>query len=216
MFDSIINGNIDLISFIIILISSLLLGLLIAFVHMKGGKSSKNFFITLTVLPLLVASIILTTNGSLGTAVAIMGSFSLIRFRSIPGTSKEITSVFFSMVIGVVLGTGYILVAFLLTIFISLVITLLNKVKIGEKTKELKVVVPEDLDYTDMFEEIFNKYTSKHELIKSSTTNMGSMFELKYEIILKEGTNEKEFIDEIRVRNGNLRVTLSNYIEESL
>lgn len=216
MFDSIINGNIDLISFIIILISSLLLGLLIAFVHMKGGKSSKNFFITLTVLPLLVASIILTTNGSLGTAVAIMGSFSLIRFRSIPGTSKEITSVFFSMVIGVVLGTGYILVAFLLTIFISLIIIILDKVKIGEKTKELKVIVPEDLDYTDMFEEIFNKYTSKHELIKSSTTNMGSMFELKYEIILKEDINEKEFIDEIRVRNGNLRVTLSNYIEESL
>ncbi len=216
MFDSIINGNIDLISFIIILISSLLLGLLIAFVHMKSGKSSKNFFITLTVLPLLVASIIFTTNGSLGTAVAIMGSFSLIRFRSIPGTSKEITSVFFSMVIGVVLGTGYILVAFLLTIFISLIIIILDKVKIGEKTKELKVIVPEDLDYTDMFEEIFNKYTSKHELIKSSTTNMGSMFELKYEIILKEDINEKEFIDEIRVRNGNLRVTLSNYIEESL
>lgn len=216
MFDSIINGNVDLLSFIIILISSLVLGLVMAFVHMKGGKCSKNFFITLTILPLLVSSIILVVNGSLGTAVVIMGSFSLIRFRSIPGTSKEITSVFFSMVIGVVLGTGYILLGFILTLFISLVMLVLNKIKLGESTKELKILVPEDLDYTNMFEDIFTKYTSKHELIRSSTTNMGSMFELRYEVMLKDKVNEKEFIDEIRVRNGNLRITLSNGVEESL
>lgn len=216
MFDSIIGDNITLSNFIIIIVSALILGLIISYVHFKSTKSSKNYIISLVMMPMLISTIIIVVNGSLGRAVAILGSFSLIRFRSVPASSKEIMSIFMTMVIGTVLGSGYVVLAYIFTLIASLALIVLEKTKYGEsiKTKELKVLVPEDLDYTNIFNDIFDKYTDNYELIKTNTTNMGSMYELKYKINLKKEINEKEFIDEIRVRNGNLRITLSNELLE--
>lgn len=216
MFDSIIGDNITLSNFIIIIVSALILGLIISYVHFKSTKSSKNYIVSLVMMPMLISTIIIVVNGSLGRAVAILGSFSLIRFRSVPASSKEIMSIFMTMVIGTVLGSGYVVLAYIFTLITSLELIVLEKTKYGEsiKTKELKVLVPEDLDYTNIFNDIFDKYTDSYELIKTNTTNMGSMYELKYKINLKKEVKEKEFIDEIRVRNGNLRITLSNELLE--
>lgn len=155
-------------------------------------------------------------NGNLGTSVAILGAFSLVRFRSIPGTSKEILSVIFSMTIGLATGMGHVLFATIMTLIISLAIIIFSKIDIFSLNREeklLKIVIPENMDYTTMFDEIFAKYTKETHLDHVKTTNMGSLFELTYRIILNKGINEKEFIDDLRIRNGNLKVMLSHEIK---
>mgnify|MGYP002623682654 CR=1 FL=1 len=192
---------------------SLVLGFIIAIVHKITSKYSKNFLITLTVLPILVMTIIFMTNGNLGTSIAIVGAFSLVRFRSLPGTSKEIMSIFFSMTIGLAMGMGAIIFAIFMTILVSLVIIILSKTKFGEKNsneKILKVVLPEDMDYETVFDEVFKKYLNNYKLNNVKTINMGSLFELSYTINEKNDISEKQFIDDIRVRNGNLKVSLSH------
>ena len=192
---------------------SLVLGFIIAIVHKITSKYSKNFLITLTVLPILVMTIIFMTNGNLGTSIAIVGAFSLVRFRSLPGTSKEIMSIFFSMTIGLAMGMGAIIFAIIMTILVSLVIIILSKTKFGEKNsneKILKVVLPEDMDYETVFDEVFKKYLNNYKLNNVKTINMGSLFELSYTINEKNDISEKQFIDDIRVRNGNLKVSLSH------
>ena len=213
MFSSIISTTITLSSFLICLGVSLVLGFVVAYMHKKTTKSNKNFVTTLFVLPALVTTVILLVNGNLGTSVAVLGAFSLIRFRSIPGNSKEILSVFFAMAIGLACGVGYIGFAAIFTIVISLVIVLLNVLNFGEDTrytKMLKVLIPEDLDYMQVFNDIFNDYVDTYEMVSAKTVNMGSIFELTYRVNLKKNINEKEFIDKLRVRNGNLKIVLSH------
>ncbi len=211
MFNSILGGNLTLINFLICIITSFLLGLIVALIHSKTNRTNKNFLSTLVVLPALVTIVILLINGNLGTAVAVGGAFSLVRFRSIPGTSKEILSVFFAMAIGLSVGTGYIAYAIIFTIFASLVILLLNAFKFGEdKNIILKIAIPENLDYTEVFNDIFEEYLDSYELTQSKTINMGSMFELTYLINTKKNINKKDFIDKIRVKNGNLKVSLTH------
>ena len=150
-------------------------------------------------------------NGNLGTGIAIAGAFSLVRFRSMPGNSKEIMSVFFAMTIGISIGAGYVFFATLITITVALMIILFYFINFGEdknKYKVLDIVVPETLDYDNIFDEVFNKYANKCELLRIKTTNLGSLYELRYNVTLKEGCKEKEFIDSIRVRNGNLKVSM--------
>ena len=162
--------------------------------------------------------VIIMVNGNLGTSVAIVGAFSLVRFRSLPGTSKEILSVFFAMTIGLATGMGHIFFASLITVIVSLVIFIFSKIKlfdVDSNTKILKILVPENLDYTDMFDEIFNKYVKEYKLQLVKTMNMGSLFELHYVITLKSNINEKKFIDELRVRNGNLKIMLSHELDGS-
>lgn len=157
-------------------------------------------------------------NGNLGTSVAIMGAFSLVRFRSLPGTSKEILSVFFAMTVGLATGMGHLVFAIIITIIGSLAIFILSKVALFNKNKKekiLKIMIPENLDYTNVFDDIFETYTEKVELEQVKTTNMGSMFDLSYRIILNENVNEKAFLDDLRVKNGNLKVMISHPIEES-
>ena len=217
MFNSIINGSIDIMSALIIFGSALILGLIISIIHMKSDKCSKNMAITLAVLPFLVSIVIIMVNGNLGTGIAVLGAFSLVRFRSIPGTSKEIAMIFFSMAVGISLGTGYVGYGIIITVVGSIMIYILSNTKFGNtNNKILRLTVPEDIDYTKEFKSIFNKYTNKADLIKVKTTNLGSLFELKYEIDLKG--NEKEFIDELRCHNGNLKVSIerSDYENESL
>lgn len=188
---------------------ALILGLIIACVYMASKNYSKNFVITLTLLPLLVGIVIMMVNGELGTSVAIVGAFSLVRFRSIPGTAREIAFIFFAMGIGLATGMGFLLFAAIMTVIISAAYLLLDKLNFGVSKriqKQLRITIAEDLNYTDVFDDIFEKYTSSSELQKIKTTNMGSMFDLYYLIELKDASTEKEMIDEIRCRNGNLTI----------
>ncbi len=211
MFNSILSGNLTLINFAICILTSFVLGLIVALVHTKTNRTNKNFATTLVVLPSLVTIVILLVNGNLGTAVAVGGAFSLIRFRSIPGNSKEILSVFFAMAIGLAVGTGYIAYSIIFTMIASLIILVLNAIKFGEgKNQILKICIPEDLDYTEVFEDIFKEYMESYELTGAKTINMGSMFELTYLINTKRNINEKEFIDKLRVKNGNLKIALTH------
>ena len=212
MFRSIIGNGITIINFIICLLVAFLLGFIISMVHAKSNKTNKNFLITLTILPMLVSVVIMLVNGNLGTSVAVLGAFSLIRFRSVPGNSKEIVSVFFSMAIGLAIGCGYIGYAIVFTLIVALVMYLLSVTKFGEKNEEKKltIIVPEDLDYTDCFTDEFKEYLNSAVLEKAKTTNMGSLFELTYSIKLKDNTKEKEFLDKVRIKNGNLKVMISH------
>ena len=213
MFNSIINSNLQVISFSICIITSIILGFVVALLHMKTSKSNKNFITTLVILPVLVTVVILLVNGNLGTSVAVVGAFSLVRFRSIPGNSKEILDVFFAMAIGLAVGTGYIAFAVIFTLITSLISYILYKTNFGEdqtKDRILKIAIPEDLDYEEAFDDIFKKYLDSVSLRQPKTINMGSMFELTYIVNLKTDIKEKELIDSIRVRNGNLKVSLTH------
>lgn len=211
MFKSILTDNLTITNILICMISSIILGFIIAYSHMKSKRYSKNFIIALTLLPLLIEVVIIMVNGNLGTSVAILGAFSLIRFRSMPGTSRELLSIFLAMAAGLALGMGQVLFAFTFTFLALIVILILTNTNFGEmknKSKMLKIIVPENLDYTNIFNDLLNKYCSKYTLTKSKTTNMGSLFELTYKIDIKD-IDEKSFIDEIRCRNGNLSISIS-------
>ena len=216
MFTSIFETNtIDIINTLICMLVSLGLGLVVALTHTITKKYSKNFIIVLVLLPLLVQVVIMMVNGNLGTSVAILGAFSLIRSRSMPGTSRELLSIFLDMAIGLSLGMGYITFAIIFTLLTVLTILILEKLKLGEKPQKqnLKILIPEDLDYTEVFEDVFNEYTKEHNITKVKTTNLGSMYEISYEIELKEN-KEKELIDALRVKNGNLNITLNHALKE--
>ena len=217
MFNSVIESTgLTFTSTLICSISAIILGILIALVHLKTTKCSKNFIITLSVLPILVSVVMMMVNGNLGTSIAILGAFSLIRFRSMPGNSKEIVSVFFAMAIGLSIGMGQIFFAVLITFMIGLLLIILNYIKFGEDMKNdkiLDITIPEDLDYDNVFEDIFTKYLQKYELIKIKTTNLGSLYELKYSISLNKDVKLQDFIDELRVRNGNLKISIHKDIE---
>ena len=194
---------------------SIILGLLIALTHKATSRFNKNFLTTLAMLPLLVMSVIMVVNGNLGMSVAVAGTFGLIRFRSVPGTSKEILSVFFAMAVGLALGAGYIIMAPVVTIIGCLFLLLLHKITLFDKKaseKFLRITIPENLDYTDVFDEILKKYTKEYSIMQVKTTNLGSMFELKYSVNLKDNINEKEFLDELRVKNGNLKINLTTEV----
>jgi uncharacterized membrane protein YhiD involved in acid resistance len=203
-------GDITFQSIIVCTLASLVLGFGVSLVYMYKSKYSKNFIITLALLPALIQLVIMMVNGNLGAGVAVMGAFSLVRFRSVPGTSKEITSIFFAMALGLTTGMGYIGYAAIFFLIIGAVMIILAVTKFGERSaaeKELKIAIAESLDYNGIFDDLFEKYTKSSELVRVRTTNMGSLYELQYHISLKNQPFEKEFIDEIRCRNGNLNIT---------
>lgn len=194
--------------------ASLALGLIIALAYMQGARYTKSFVVTLALLPAIISVIIIMVNGSVGTGVAVAGAFSLVRFRSVPGTAKEICMIFLAMATGLITGMGYLALAAVFTLLMCLVFLLYGKVDLGARSnadryKNVRVMVPEDLDYTGVFEDIFKEYTSSAELVQVKTANMGSMFKLTYDVVLKDPSREKEMIDRIRCRNGNLEVNVS-------
>ena len=198
---------------------ALVLGIVVAFTHMKTSNTTKGFLITLATLPLLVMAVMIMINGNLGTSIAILGAFSLIRFRSIQGNAKELLSIFFVMMIGLALGMGHVLFSIVVTAIAVVAIfffSFTNFLEPNLARRSLKIVIPEDLDYDEAFDKIFEKYTKKHDLVKMKTMNMGSLYKLTYDITLKKGVKEKAFLDEIRVKNCNLKVLLSqpNFEEE--
>ncbi|MEI5993991.1 DUF4956 domain-containing protein [Candidatus Enterococcus mansonii] len=190
--------------------ASILLGILVACVHMYRNVYSKNFVITLAALPTLVQLVIILVNGNLGTGVAVLGAFSLIRFRSVAGGAREITSIFWSMGIGLATGMGYVTYIVLFSFVIACFLIILNTLSFGEKQKiterELKITIPEDLDYPGLFDDLFQKYTYYATLNSVKTTTMGSLYELRYRVMLKDQQDEKELLDALRVRNGNLTI----------
>lgn len=188
---------------------AIVLGVIIAAIYMASGTYTKSFVITLAVLPALVQAVIMMVNGNLGTGIAVLGAFSLVRFRSVPGTSKEIVSIFFSMAVGLAAGMGQLVYAVLFTVVVGAIFFLLCKSNFGkEKTdeKELKITIPENLNYANVFDDIFEEYTKNVKLVRVKTTNLGSMFELSYRITMKKEADEKQMIDALRCRNGNLTI----------
>ena len=194
---------------------SLLLGLVIAKVYQFKTVYSKSFVMSLALLPTLIAIVIFLVNGSLGAGVAVMGAFSLIRFRSAPGGAKELVSIFLVMTIGIAIGMGYLIFATVFTLIMSLVMLLLEVVNFGQmkhSMRQLTVVIPESLDYESIFDDIFSKAANHVELANVKTSDMGSLFKLKYIIQLSGRMTEKELIDALRTRNGNLEIAISRYI----
>ena len=192
-------------------IVSLIYGLILSMVYRYTNKKfSKNFSYSLLVLPAIVSIVIMLVNGSLGTGIAVAGAFSLIRFRSAQGSSKDIATIFLAMAVGLSTGTGYLLFGGIITLLFSIIYIIFTLKNKSNENKILKITVPENLEYNQMFDSLLKKYTDYYNLLRVKTTNMGSLYEIEYEINLKDNVWEKELIDEIRIMNGNLPILLSS------
>ncbi len=216
LFNSIFNqpGNVRISQLLICILAGLVIGCIIAGVYMIQTKYTISFVVTLAMLPAIVCIVIMMVNGNVGAGVAVAGAFSLVRFRSAQGTAKEIGTIFMAMGAGLILGMGYIAFALVFAVIMCLAMFLLgeivSKLKRGaQPEKVLRITIPEDLNYTCVFDDIFEKFTQKCEAVSVKTTNMGSMYKLSFNIILKDSAKEKEFIDQLRCRNGNLEINIS-------
>ena len=222
MFDNMFRGlfDTDMTSviapgqFLLCVGAALLLGLVIALSYMYRSRYTRSFVVTLAMLPAVVCVVIMMVNGNVGAGVAVAGAFSLVRFRSVPGTAREIGTIFLAMSAGLVCGMGYLAYAALFTLVLCAAFMLYSRLDMGAAKnaatyKVLNITIPEDLDYTAVFDDIFDTYTTGHELIRVKTTNMGSLFRLTYHVALRDAAKEKEMIDAIRCRNGNLEISIS-------
>ena len=214
LFDSDMTTVIGVGDFLLCVGCSLLIGLILAAGYMYRSRYTKSFILTLALLPTVVCVVIMMVNGNVGAGVAVAGAFSLVRFRSVPGSAKEITMLFLAMTSGLMAGMGYLGFALLFTILMCLLSILYNQMDFGISKnmaayKTLNITIPEDLDYTDVFDSVLNYYASSYELVRVKTTNMGSLFRLTYNLTLRDVSKEKEMIDKLRCRNGNLEITVS-------
>ena len=214
LFDSDLVSVISVTDFLLCLGFSLVLGLVMAFAYMYRTRYTKSFVVTLALLPAVVCVVIMMVNGNVGTGVAVAGAFSLVRFRSVPGTAKEICTLFLAMGAGLIAGMGYLGFAVLFTVVMCIMFVLYNHLDFGAKKnsaayKTFAITIPEDLDYSRIFDDIFEEYTLSYDLTRVKSTNMGSMFKLTYNVMLRDATREKEMIDKIRCRNGNLEIAVS-------
>lgn len=201
-------------AFALCIVGALILGIIFSLSVQYKNFVSKSFAVTVAILPAVVGVVIMMVNGSIGAGIAVAGTFSLVRFRSVPGTAKEIAAVFISMAIGLACGMGNIGYAFVFTFMTIIAILILENTKFGEFTdmsrlKTIRITIPEDLDYTDIFDDVFKEYTTKFQLMSVKTTNLGSLFKLTYSVTFKNSLNEKAFIDQLRIRNGNLEISSS-------
>lgn len=204
-------ASVSTVDFLLCCVASIVLGAGVAAIYMFRHTYSKNFVVTLALLPLIVQMVITLVNGNLGAGIAVMGVFNLVRFRSIPGSAKDIGSVFLAMAIGLATGMGFIALAVVFTIIVGIVnvgyvLSPFGKQKEPEKT--LRVTIPEDLEYDGVFDEALGRYADEFELVEVQTTNMGSLFQLEYAVRMREPGLEKRMIDEVRCLNGNLKVSL--------
>lgn len=220
MLDSIIQSEITMTSFLICTGVSIILGIGIALISMFKTKYSQSFAVTLAVIPAVVQLIIMLVNGNIGAGIAVAGAFSLVRFRSAPGSAREIGSIFLAMATGLATGMGYVAIAGIFFVIIAGFMLLLaaagfGKGSSGERT--LRITIPESLDYDGLFDDLFEEYTDGASLEKVKMTNVGTLYELSYEIKLKTDKVPKEFIDKLRCRNGNLNIICSREaIKEAL
>lgn len=192
-------------------LASLALGTVIAFAAGFRSRQSKSFMLALLLIPVIVQTVIMLVNDNVGAGVAVMGAFSLVRFRSAPGSAKEIVSIFLAMATGLATAKGYIALAAVFVIVISLIMIISTYVRFKEKddlVRELKITIPEDLNYAHEFDDLFDTYTKRSKLLNVKTTNMGSLYKLSYEVELKSEDNVQSFIDDLRTRNGNLEIAV--------
>ena len=222
LFDTDMTRTIGVDQFLLCIGSSLLIGIILASGYMIHARYSKSYIMTLSILPAVVCVVIMMVNGNIGTGLAVAGAFTLVRFRSVPGSAKEITMLFLAMGTGLLTGMGYIGFAFVFAMLMSVVFVVYNHLDFGIQKKALRyktirIAIPEDLDYSNIFDDVWEKYTDKCELVRVKSINMGSMFRVTYNIKMKKDVSEKEMLDMIRCRNGNLEITLSkqdNSVEE--
>lgn len=216
LFESVISAEegITAQSFLICIGAALLCGVICAFSASIKAHTTKSFLTSLILLPMIVSTVITMVNGNIGTGVAVMGAFSLVRFRSVPGKAKDIVAIFLSMTSGLACAGGYVAIALIFTLIVSAVMLLLSFIPFGDdKTLELQITVPESLCFADAFEDILKKYTNRCRLTRTKTSNMGSLFKLFYKIELKDRKQMQAFIDELRCRNGNLEISISESAE---
>ena len=214
LFDTDMSRTISVPDFLLCIGSALVIGLILAGAFVYRSRYTKSFVVTLALLPAVVCVVIMMVNGNVGTGVAVAGAFSLVRFRSVPGTAKEITMLFLAMGAGLIAGMGYLGFAFLFTLIMCAFAMVYTRLDFGvrkhaELYKTMNITIPEDLDYTNVFEDILAEYASSWELTKVKTTNMGSMYRLTYNLTLRDASKEKEMIDQLRCRNGNLEIAVS-------
>ncbi|GHU15153.1 DUF4956 domain-containing protein [Spirochaetia bacterium] len=208
---SVLAGNLSAARVLLCMAASILFGLGVAAVYMTNRRYNRNFVITLALLPVTVQIIVMLVNGNIGAGVAVAGAFSLVRFRSIPGNSRDIGAIFFAMALGFVTGMGYLFYGLLFLIVVSAMNLLLPALKFGsgpQNTRILKITIPENLDYDGLFDAAFAEYAENAELDTVKTTNMGSLYELIYRVQLKGPAVPKRFIDALRTLNGNLNISL--------
>lgn len=214
IFDSSAATAISVGNFFICFAVALVLGVVLVVGYTVRSRYTKSFAITLAVLPAVVSVVIMLVNGNIGAGVAVAGAFGLVRFRSAAGSAKEIVAIFIATCTGLLIGMGYIAFAVIFTVVMAVILLVLNAVNIwnrkpASKEKTLRITIPEDLNYTEVFDGVFKEFTESFETVSVKTANMGSMYKLKYNIVLKDITKEKQFIDELRCRNGNLEIMIS-------
>lgn len=214
IFDTDMTSVIAPSDFLLCVGSALITGLILAGFYMYRTRYTKSFVATLALLPAVVCVVIMVVNGNVGTGVAVAGAFNLVRFRSVPGSAREIGAIFLAMGTGLMAGMGYVGYAFLCAVVFGFFNALYSRLDFGSHNKNglyktLHITIPEDLDYTDVFEPILRKYSSECELTVVKTTNMGSLFRLTYNLKLNNAGEEKEMIDKLRCRNGNLEISIS-------
>ncbi len=208
--DSLVS-SVSTASFLLCCLTSIVLGVLCAAVYMFKHDHTKNFVVTLALLPLIVQMVITLVNGNLDAGIAVMGVFNLVRFRSIPGSAKDIGSVFLAMAIGLATGMGYLALAVVFAVIVAVVNAVFVLTPFGdsrEQGKVLRITIPEDLEYEGAFDDILSRYTKSSELVEVQTTNLGSLYQLEYRVSMREDGHEKEMIDELRCLNGNLKISL--------
>ena len=214
IFDSILSGGFSVSMYLACLAAAGICGLAASLIMSKSGEDSKGFLISLVVLPMVVCTVILMVNGSVGTGIAVAGAFSLVRFRSVAGKAKDISAIFLVMTAGLACAAGYVILALLFTALVSSVILLLSHLSFGQKQLyELHITVPETLQFSGAFDDLFDRFTDSHRLIKTRTTNMGSLYKLSYDVELKDPNTTQAFLDELRCRNGNLEILLTEKME---
>ncbi len=218
IFSSIVNAGDGLIlsDYLIALGASLLCGLIVLLATAFRNNVTKSFAVTVLLLPAIVQTVIMMVNGNVGTGIAVAGAFSLVRFRSVPGKAREIASIFLAMTAGLAAAAGYVAIAILFTAVISVIMLVFSLIPIKrEREYEMHVTIPESLNFHGAFDEIFKEYARSARLVKTKTSNMGSLYKLTYIIDLKDSSRSKEMIDAIRERNGNLEISLCTAPEEN-
>ena len=213
LFDTTATTVISVPDFIICIVVSLIIGAFITWVYTYKSRYTASFAITLAMLPAVVCIVIMMVNGNVGAGVAVAGAFSLVRFRSVPGTAKEIGTIFLAMAAGLIAGMGYLAFAVLFALIMGMVMLVLNISGFGTHKRTtcdrtLRITIPEDLNYGSVFDDLFEKYLTACEIVSVKTTNMGSLYKLTYHTTIKDLAMEKSFIDELRCRNGNLEIAI--------
>jgi len=214
-FADLVNVSLTMGNVIIIVISAAVLGLIVSIAYMFTNRRDgwiQSFTITLIMLPAIVSIIILLVGSSVARAFSLAGAFSLIRFRSAPGDPKDIAYVFFTVAIGLACGMGYIPHAAIFALLICVIMIILDFSKFGyvkSNMMTLKIIIPENLNFKDLFDDIFSKYTKMYKMKRVKTVEFGSLFELTYSIKINDNCDQKALIDELRTRNGNLSVSLN-------